>query len=274
MSIHPYLKVGNRYTLMELEKNVGGNHQHGIMCARDARLIMAISHGDKRARKDRVRYNDRWNEDRTIYYYHGSGINVDQKVEDSRCGNKQLRDSMYNGTPVGLFIESEDNTYEYIGEVKVVSEPTFEFEPSTGYKRLVYPLALSGTFESSVENIDDRVKKIKGCSNEKLIKQVSKPYVTKVVQTTTYQYNRSEYVRLYALRRAGCNCELCSNTAPFTRPDGTPYLEVHHIKPLSQGGPDTIDNVCALCPNCHRKMHIIADPSDIERLLESAKKRI
>lgn len=38
--------------------------------------------------------------------------------------------------------------------------------------------------------------------------------------------------------------------------DGTVYLEVHHIIPLSdKKGFDTLDNVCALCPICHRLMH-------------------
>ncbi|MBC8673865.1 HNH endonuclease [Aeromonas hydrophila] len=44
--------------------------------------------------------------------------------------------------------------------------------------------------------------------------------------------------------------------APFNRvSDGTPYLEVHHIQPLANGGEDTIQNTMALCPNCHRKRH-------------------
>lgn len=34
-----------------------------------------------------------------------------------------------------------------------------------------------------------------------------------------------------------------------------PYLEVHHVLPLSKGGPDTPQNCVALCPNCHRAMH-------------------
>ena len=34
-----------------------------------------------------------------------------------------------------------------------------------------------------------------------------------------------------------------------------PFLEVHHVKSLSDGGEDTLDNVIALCPNCHREKH-------------------
>ena len=45
-----------------------------------------------------------------------------------------------------------------------------------------------------------------------------------------------------------------------------PYLEAHHLKWLSKGGTDTIDNVVALCPNCHRKMHELNDKDDIKKL--------
>ena len=46
------------------------------------------------------------------------------------------------------------------------------------------------------------------------------------------------------------------NFAPFMKKSNDePYLEVHHIKPLSQGGEDSLENVKAICPNCHRKIH-------------------
>ena len=48
--------------------------------------------------------------------------------------------------------------------------------------------------------------------------------------------------------------------------DGKPYLEAHHIIWLAKGGADEIENVVALCPNCHKKMHIVAEPADVESL--------
>ena len=51
-----------------------------------------------------------------------------------------------------------------------------------------------------------------------------------------------------------------------------PYLEVHHIKWLAKNGTDTLDNVVALCPTCHRKMHIVANKQDINKLKKVAKK--
>ena len=31
----------------------------------------------------------------------------------------------------------------------------------------------------------------------------------------------------------------------------------------SKGVADSIDNTVALCPNCHRKMHVVDDPNDV-----------
>ncbi len=41
------------------------------------------------------------------------------------------------------------------------------------------------------------------------------------------------------------------------RCDSWRYLsaDVHHILPLSEGGPDVKSNMVCLCPTCHRKFH-------------------
>ncbi len=85
--------------------------------------------------------------------------------------------------------------------------------------------------------------------------------------TTCTQYNRNKYVIEYAKRRANGNCQLCNNEAPFVDDKGNPYLEAHHINWLSRGGDDSVDNTIALCPNCHRKMHVLDREEDIKILL-------
>lgn len=47
----------------------------------------------------------------------------------------------------------------------------------------------------------------------------------------------------------GCTCNL------FLKDDGSPYLEVHHVLPLGEGGHDSLLNAAALCPHCHRELH-------------------
>lgn len=92
-------------------------------------------------------------------------------------------------------------------------------------------------------------------------------------EATVQQYHRSESVKQYAKALANGRCQLCNMAAPFMDAKGKPYLEVHHIIWLSHGGADTIENTVALCPNCHRKMHILQSADDVEKLLESISKR-
>jgi 5-methylcytosine-specific restriction protein A len=68
-------------------------------------------------------------------------------------------------------------------------------------------------------------------------------------------YLRSEAVRRYVLARAGGSCESCGQPAPFLTARGQPYLEPHHTRRLSDGGPDDPHFVGALCPSCHREIH-------------------
>jgi len=41
---------------------------------------------------------------------------------------------------------------------------------------------------------------------------------------------------------------------------------------LSKGGEDTVENTVALCPNCHKKMHILNSEKDVEVLSNIVKK--
>lgn len=79
-----------------------------------------------------------------------------------------------------------------------------------------------------------------------------KPSSTAVAIT---QFQRDPSVKAWVLREANGKCECCEQPAPFLSSDGTPFLEVHHVRQLADQGSDTITNTVALCPNCHREIH-------------------
>ncbi len=83
---------------------------------------------------------------------------------------------------------------------------------------------------------------------------------------TTDTYIRDPYIAEYAKVRANGMCQLCDLPAPFKTQEGKPYLESHHVIWLSAGGADSIDNTVALCPNCHKKMHVLNDGADVKKL--------
>ena len=76
---------------------------------------------------------------------------------------------------------------------------------------------------------------------------------------TSDRYIRDPEVIAWVLEEAAGICENCGSPAPFKRIDGEAFLEVHHVRPLGEGGPDVIENAAACCPNCHRRLH--HDPS-------------
>lgn len=92
---------------------------------------------------------------------------------------------------------------------------------------------------------------------EKVKSIKSSPYV----EYKGKRFSRSSLVKRMALLRSEGKCEYCKNDPPFWDGYGEPFFEVHHITPLSKGGEDDVDNVAALCPNCHRKIHLVEGPT-------------
>lgn len=94
----------------------------------------------------------------------------------------------------------------------------------------------------------------------------------RTISVSTYERD-PQIAELVKLEAKG-KCDLCKKKGPFMdEVKGFPFLETHHVKWLSKGGKDSIDNTVALCPNCHRKMHHVDDRDDMEKLREIGKKR-
>lgn len=70
------------------------------------------------------------------------------------------------------------------------------------------------------------------------------------------RYARKQSVVNDCLSLANGKCGKCKKPAPFRKlSNNEPFLEVHHIRPLSKNGIDEVHNTIALCPNCHRETH-------------------
>jgi 5-methylcytosine-specific restriction endonuclease McrA len=78
------------------------------------------------------------------------------------------------------------------------------------------------------------------------------------------RYARDPQVRKAVEVRAKGQCELCGKHG-FARPDGTIYLETHHIISLANDGADRITNVIALCAEHHREAHFGALRDELEK---------
>lgn len=96
--------------------------------------------------------------------------------------------------------------------------------------------------------------------------------VPRSYRTTSRRYERDELVYRIALPRAGGVCELPHCKHPtFLTDGGVPFLEVHHIEFLAEGGSDTPENTAAICPSHHREAHFGKLAGDIASKLKAVR---
>lgn len=225
-------------------------------------------------------YSDRWFGKEL--HYTGMGSTGDQILGTQ---NKTLHESNSNGVEVHLFEVFELREYTYQGIVvyngKAYQENQTDID---GNKRKVWMFPIELKDSSPIRVKDTVIKKLQK-EKQKSLRKLNKQQIKRLAESkkeTTQSYRltetksieRDEYIKLYALERAKGNCQLCEKPAPFNRKNGSPYLEVHHIEYLANEGSDTIDNVAALCPNCHRKMHSLEENKDVEKLKKVALERL
>ena len=116
--------------------------------------------------------------------------------------------------------------------------------------------------EEIINNLDNKFSKNVSFQNQvdNLIKNKERKEPKgsrnpKVYKSEVIQYIRDPAVTAWVLDLANGICESCKEPAPFIKPNGIKFLEVHHVKQLADGGSDTITNAVALCPNCHSELH-------------------
>lgn len=138
-------------------------------------------------------------------------------------------------------------------EIDAKHSPTFikYFKRINRGEYVILPEYRELSFEEQIEESknDTRENRIERLNNIKNVKP-------ELYILTTTKFKRNPDVVVEVLLRANGKCEKCENKAPFIRKsDKSPYLEVHHLVSLSQGGDDTVENCIAVCPNCHRQLH-------------------
>lgn len=224
-------------------------------------------------------YEDHWHGD--VLHYTGMGQTGDQNL--GRAQNRTLAESPRTGVAVHLFEVFQAQRYTYQGDVELAGAPyqAQQLDREQALRTVwVFPLRLrSGAplhglpADQLVPLFADRVRRKSRVMSDAQVQQIEdKPRAPQPPRSTVARvvYARDPDVVLYALRRARGRCELCGQPAPFTDRDGQPFLEVHHVVHLARGGADAIDNVVALCPNCHRCVHVLERPADVRRLVAKA----
>ncbi|WP_079990749.1 HNH endonuclease signature motif containing protein [Haloarcula sp. CBA1127] len=258
------LREGARYNREALHQAHGGAKYRGIAPSADHPYIFIFTGkaGEEHGYKDEFRGD--------TFIYTGEGQEGDMEWS---MGNKAIRNHKSTDTELHLF-ESNNEAWQvtYLGQYECVdwfkeALPDQRGNMRQGIRFKLDPVENNVTIpESDIDDLDiDRLYEQAIESSPGTGKESGETASTSSKSQTSY--TRSEIVKKYALRVADGICQGCGKDAPFISNDGNPYLEVHHLHRRSDGGPDHPDNVIALCPNCHRRVHHGKDGAEFNETL-------
>ncbi len=261
----PGLAQGEVINNEQIMRIFGCSGQGGMRRSLKTNSLVIISNNVKSL------YSNRWDGD--ILHYTGMGASGDQALGTQ---NRTLAESDINGVRVYLFEVFEEKEYTFRGEVLLENNPYKSRQNDNAGKERdvwIFPVRIidrewTPTEDTIKNNIKLKEEKAKGFSEAELLVLAGQAHNKPSKRTVSDKgiYVRDPYVKELSLSMAAGICQLCDSNAPFHDGRGKPFLESHHIEWLSRGGADVIENVLALCPNCHRKMHIVDSEKDVKRL--------
>lgn len=243
---------GKIYNRRDLHQIYGGQRQGGISTPSKHNFLLLFT-GEQ---GNKYGYKDQWIED-GLFLYTGEGQHGDMEFVR---GNLAIQNHASDGKDLHLFEYVKKGGVRYIGQMVCTGHQERRAPDSEGNDRrvIVFELTPINAFEKPVE--EEKFPEETGLWQTSLSSLREKALASSTVgispseRKNLIQY-RSNAIRVYALRRANGSCEACKKEAPFITKAGQPYLEPHHIRRLSDGGPDHPEWVITLCPNCHRRAH-------------------
>ena len=262
------LVVGNKYNNKQIATAFKCSSMGGMRRSKKTNSLVLI------AKHNNPLYDDQWTED-GILNYTGMGTVGDQTLEGNQ--NITLATSKESGIHVYLFESYQDNQYYFDGEVELVGDvyTTNELDQNQNMRTVFkFPLRLKNPNSKLLIDIQDvkNSEKEKRKSIRKFSQKEMKEKIKSIVSSGSSREvkaiyrERNSMISEYTKKRANGVCDLCGKPAPFKDKNGNPYLEEHHVVTLASGGPDKIYNTVAICPNCHRRIHVINRKSDIDKL--------
>jgi 5-methylcytosine-specific restriction enzyme A len=252
MSIDDF-EVGRTYNRRrDIHARYGGQMQGGISTPAAYPLIFAFTGSSGR----RHGYEDEWASDGTLSYF-GEGQEGDMTLT---AGNKAIANQLADGKELLLFEALGSGTARYRGPFDCAS---YSFQPGvdrlgTQRRAIVFhlvPVDAAAIVELAAPPEPDPDDLNLAELRRRALAAAGPARELAGAAARSSYFGRSQAVRQYVLRRAAGKCEGCDAAAPFVTPAGKPYLEPHHIRRLTDQGPDDPRFMAALCPNCHREVH-------------------
>ena len=245
-----------------------GQQQGGIITPANFPLVIIITGEEGGAHG----YADEMRPDGAFWYF-GEGQRGDMEM---RAGNRAIRDHSENGKDLLLFRKMRAGL-RFEGTFVCEGHHATPAPDTDGAMReaIVFELRPLSALVEHVEREDasDRVEDVAlSTLRDRALAAARATPRSGTISTTVFE--RAAAVRAYVLARSNGRCEDCGEPAPFITASGRPFLEAHHVRRLTDGGPDDPRFVIAVCPNCHRRAHHGADREEVwTRMLAFLKMR-
>jgi 5-methylcytosine-specific restriction enzyme A len=266
--------IGNTYNrVRDIHEKLGGQRYGGISTPTDSPYVILFTGEAGEA----YGYADGWDSSNSgVFRYTGEGQLGPMTFTG---GNKAIRDHAADGKDLLLFQAlGKSKPYRYLGRFacqdwEMVQAPDRENHTRDAIVFLLAKLDEERADKDLVEEAPSAEPEPPATSVSELRRQAylaAAPRASgRSVRAEKTVYQRADAVRRYVLARAKGICEACREPAPFDRKTGGPYLEPHHTRRVSDGGPDHPRWVAALCPNCHSQIHFGLGGEDLNRRVEA-----
>jgi 5-methylcytosine-specific restriction protein A len=253
---------GTLYRRRALHRTYGGQAQGGISSPSNHPIILLFTGEAGEA----YGYKDGWTPE-GVFEYTGEGQRGDMTFVR---GNRAILEHARDGKDLYLFEQSERGHARYVGQMICTGYQERTGPDKDGRHRKVIVFELTpldalddkATSELDEETASERSLWTKDLNELRRMAGEASSRPSTARERKSVARVRSRAVRVYVLKRADGICEGCGDKAPFSTPEGRPYLEPHHIRRLSDGGPDDPQCVAGLCPNCHRRAHYSKDANE------------
>jgi 5-methylcytosine-specific restriction protein A len=245
----PAFNVGQIYNRRKaIHVPFGGQRQSGIVTPAKYPLVFIFT-----GRGKRHGYHDEISPDGTVRYF-GEGQKGDMTLTK---GNKAIANHAADGKDLQLFEMLGKGQVQFCGTFNCTGYEYKEGQDQSGNSRQALVFYLVPVAGGPGELASDApAPKIGAQELRKQAMAAAGPAQVGTFEKTTQTYRkRGQIIRQYVLARAAGVCESCQQAAPFATKAGALYLEPHHIRRLSDDGPDDPHFMAGICPNCHREIH-------------------
>jgi|TARA_R110000737_G_scaffold314184_1_gene323877 hypothetical protein len=164
-----------------------------------------------------------------------------------------------SGNELRLYFNRESHFYPSSNSIWFIFIRTGEPTPYIGYMDInEWEFLINGANETAAYEADYALDD----QDELYQKVIHSPQVQSgQSQQIVTRHNRNANIAAEAIHYAGYTCQYDPSHRSFlSAASGKPYVEVHHLIPISQSNNANVSldvpaNLIVLCPNCHRAIH-------------------